>query len=380
MNPAPTVLVILDGASEPAHAEELTSLERAATPVLDALAQLGSLHRLATTPPGLPAGSETGCAVLLGWRPPSAVDRARLEAAARGIPVGEDELAWRLDVRTVDGARATANIAEQVGAAARAAVGAAARIEHLAGHRLLVIGAPEAVAQATEVIEHAAPAIDRWPVGAAVPTRLDARTVVIAAPGAVTGLATLLGARTITPDGITGGPADHLGPLADAALAVLHEGSASRIVVHVGGPDEAAHDRNAAAKISALEAADEEVLVPIVAALHELGGVLEVAIDHGCDPRTGEHDEAPTPFLRWNAGADGAADDADEAGSDPRDDDPDEPGRASGLDPEDLPLMALPKRRATATARTGRRLTERWAEPLPVEDPLDVVTTLEATR
>lgn len=379
MSHAPTILVILDGASEPVEAEEPTSLERATTPVLDALAQLGTLHRLATTPAGLPAGSETGCAALLGWVPPEPVDRARLEAAARGIAVGNGELAGRIDAYAASGARADDATVAEVARVAQAEAGGAARVHHLAGHRLLIVGAPDAVAQAAEAAERRAPSIYRWPAGALPPRRLDSRTVVIGAPGAITGLAALLGAATISPAGITGGPADHLGPLAEVALAALHDGAAARIVVHVGGPDEAAHARDPQAKIEAIEDADDQLLVPLVAALHELGGVLEIAIDHGCDPRTGEHDAAPTPFLRWDAGADVPTDDAD-AEADPRDVDPDEPGRASGLDPEDLPLMALPKRRATATARTGRRLTERWAQPLPVEDPLAVLTTLEATR
>lgn len=367
---APTILVILDGASEPTEADELTSLERATTPVLDALAQLGSLHRLATTPPTLPAGSETGCAVLLGWHPPAAVDRARLEAAARGVAVGADEVAWRVDVLDVDGARLSAAQAAQLAGGCGATD---ARVHHLAGHRLLIVGTGGGASRAAEAIAGAAPAVHRWPVGAVPPQLLDTRTVVIGAPGALTGLGALLGARIVLPAGISGEPSDRLGPLAEAALAELHGGSAGRIVVHVGGPDEAAHARDAAAKVRAIEAADEAVLLPLVAALHEAGGRLEVAVDHGCDPRTGAHDPAPTPFLRWEAGA--PTTDGDDAGS-AEALDPDEPGVASGLDPEDLPIMALPKRRATATARTGRRLTERWVAPLPIEDPLTVVTQL----
>lgn len=366
MKPAPTVLVILDGASEPIEAEEPTSLERASTPVLDALAQLGTLHRLATTPPELPAGSETGCALLLGWHPPGPVDRARLEAAARGIAVGDDDVAWRIDVLSARGERLEADAAARIAGA----VGAdGARVHHLAGHRLLLIGAPHAVSEAAAAIKQAAPAVHRWPAGVQPAAGvLDARTVVIGAPGAVTGLATLLGARTRSPEGITGRPGEPLSALADAALAELHGGEAERILVHVGGPDEAAHARDDRGKVDELEAADEELLLPLTAALHEAGGRLEVAIDHGCDPRTGQHDGAPTPFLRWDAVP------TDDAAEDERAADPDEPGASSGLDPEDLPLMAVPKRRATATARTGRRLTERWAQPLPVEDPLAIVT------
>lgn len=370
MKPAPTVLVILDGASEPIEAEEPTSLERASTPVLDALAQLGTLHRLATTPPELPAGSETGCALLLGWHPPAAVDRAWLEAAARGLEVAVDEVAWRIDVHAAGGDRLASTDAARI-AGACAVPGA--RVHHLAGHRLLAVGSPDAVAAVVAAIEQAAPAVHRWPAGVqpAAPV-LDARTVVIGAPGAVTGLATLLGARTRSPEGVTGRPGEPLGALAAAALAELHAGEAEWIVVHVGGPDEAAHAHDDRAKVDELEAADEELLLPLTAALHEAGGRLEVAVDHGCDPRTGQHDGAPTPFLRWDPVP--ADDPDDDAAEDERAADPDEPGASSGLDPEDLPLMAVPKRRATATARTGRRLTERWAQPLPVEDPLAIIT------
>lgn len=373
MRPVPTVLVILDGASEPIEAEEPTSLERASTPVLDALAQLGTLHRLATTPPELPAGSETGCALLLGWHPPAPVDRARLEAAARGLGVAADEVVWRIDVHAAGGERLGVDAAARIAGAISVD---GARVHHLAGHRLLVTGAPDAVAAAAAAIEQAAPAVHRWPTGVRPPAAaLDDRTVVIGAPGAVTGLAALLGARTRSPEGVTGRPGESLGALVAAALAEVRAGEAEWIVVHVGGPDEAAHARDDRAKVDELEAADEELLLPLTAALHEAGGRLEVAVDHGCDPRTGRHDGAPTPFLRWVAGEDEADDDATAAeGIDPRDVDPDEPGVSSGLDPEDLPLMAVPKRRATATARTGRRLTERWAQPLPVEDPRAIVT------
>ncbi len=92
------VLLILDGASEPLGAGAPTSLERARTPALDALAREGELSRLRTIAPGLPAGSEAAIPALLGWMPPAPVDRGALEAAARGIALGPGERAWRVDV------------------------------------------------------------------------------------------------------------------------------------------------------------------------------------------------------------------------------------------------------------------------------------------
>jgi cob(I)alamin adenosyltransferase len=98
------VLLILDGASEPLGPAP-TSLERARTPALDALAREGALSRLRTIAPGLPAGSEAAIPALLGWMPPAPVDRGALEAAARGIELGAGQRAWRVDVLGSDGRR-----------------------------------------------------------------------------------------------------------------------------------------------------------------------------------------------------------------------------------------------------------------------------------
>src|SRR5262249_24310460 len=82
------VLVILDGASEPVgDGDGPTSLERAVTPALDALAAEGTLSRVRTVAPWLEPGSESAIPALLGWIPPAAVDRGIVEAAARGIDV-----------------------------------------------------------------------------------------------------------------------------------------------------------------------------------------------------------------------------------------------------------------------------------------------------
>ena len=87
------VLLILDGASEPLGLAA-TSLERARTPALDALAREGALSRLQTIAPAA-RGSEAAIPALLGWVPPAPVDRGALEAAARGIALGPGERAWR---------------------------------------------------------------------------------------------------------------------------------------------------------------------------------------------------------------------------------------------------------------------------------------------
>lgn len=326
------VLVILDGASEPLRAGP-TSLERAATPALDRLCAAGTVARVRTVAPWLAPGSESAIPALLGWTPPAGVDRGAVEAAAWEVPIDADagERAWRVDVRDRDGARAEA--------AAVAGPLAAALPDHrvvaLAGHRLLVVGRVEPLLPVAEDAQphrrgprlHAVtgtephrrlpsrPAVvgmeawppeipdvqlHLWPAGIVPPRLLDDRTVVVAARGAAAGIGRLMGARVVVPTGATGRPGSDLAAKTAAALAALEEG-AERVVVHVGGPDEAAHERDAAAKVAAIEAADRDVIAPL-AALRERGGTLTVTPDHGCDPVDGRHDAEPVPAVTWCAG------------------------------------------------------------------------------
>jgi 2,3-bisphosphoglycerate-independent phosphoglycerate mutase len=321
------VLVILDGASEPMGSAP-TSLERARTPALDGLVSEGSMIRLRTVAPGLPAGSESAIPALLGWVPVGSVDRGAIEAAAHGIEVREGQRAWRVDRRDRGHAGATARaLAERLEGRHSTA---GHRVHHLAGHRMLLVApAPartlgaellgvelrsgvlraglNAGALGAETPRAGAPRDDLlvWPAGAMPPRVLDERTVVVGARGAAIGIAQLMGARTVVPPGATGRPGTDLAAKAAAALDAIDAG-ATRVVVHVGAPDEAAHERDAAAKVAAIEAADELLLKPLAEALRarraRLGAgaaTLQVCPDHGCDPATGRHDDAPVPCLRW---------------------------------------------------------------------------------
>jgi 2,3-bisphosphoglycerate-independent phosphoglycerate mutase len=293
------VLVILDGASEPLT-NAPTSLERAHTPTLDGLAASGELVRVRTVAPGIPAGSETAIPALLGWTPDGRVDRGAIEAAAHDVELGAGERAWRVDRRD----------REDASQSARALAGRLPDhcVHHLAGHRMLVVGGEASGAHLLDTPSAwpMAAELRVWPAGAIPPVVLDADTVVIGARGAAVGIARLMGARTIVPPGATGKPGTNLEAKAAAALRAMDEG-AKRVVVHVGSPDEAAHERDREGKIAAIEAADRLLLEPLARALREraelhLGAVrLRVCPDHGCDPATGEHDDAPVPCVVWPA-------------------------------------------------------------------------------
>jgi len=257
------VLVILDGASETRDAA-LCSLDLAQTPALDRLVDRGEREWVDLLPAGVPVGSETAIAALLGWTPAGAVDRGRIEAAARGVAVGDAERTWRVDI--------------------------ARRPER---HTLLLVGG-----ESPPQIEADVP-IEIWPPGEVPPRILDAGTVVIGAPGAATGLGRLMGATVVTPPGATGRPGSDLAAKRAAALAA-HHGGASHVVVHVGGPDEASHDRDRAAKIRCIEAADRELIGPLADAVAAAGGLIGVCPDHGCDPESGAHVPGPVPLVTWS--------------------------------------------------------------------------------
>ncbi len=284
------LLVILDGAAEP-RTDGPTALERAHTPALDALVRTGSLGRLRTTPEGLEPGSETGIPTLLGFPPAEPVGRGWVEAAAAGAGTPDGIGAWRVDVLAADGTRAGAEEVRTVAAMLRMHL-CRHRITVLHGHRLLVRGARRPKLQALNGF-----ALRVWPDGARLEGSLDERTVVIAGPGAATGCARLLGARTVVPTGATGDVGSDLTAKARVAGALLSEG-VETVVVHVGGPDEAAHRRDPEAKRRAIEAADRDVIVPLAG----LAATMAVAIDHGTCPRTGRHDAAPTPVVLGGGG------------------------------------------------------------------------------
>jgi 2,3-bisphosphoglycerate-independent phosphoglycerate mutase len=293
------VLVILDGASEPLDSTRGTSLERARTPALDALVREGTLSRLRTVPSGLAPGSEVAIPTLLGWVPDGVVDRGAIEAAARGIAVAPGERAWRMDAVTPDGDRA-GNAATDRAARALQADAPAHAVHRLTGHRLLVVGPPPLPAAARAV------GLGAWPEGVVIPPVLDLSTVMVAATGAAAGIGRLMGARVLTPAGATGGPASDLAAKAACAVQAI-AGGATRVIVHVAGPDEAAHVLDAEAKVTAIERADRDLIAPLAAAVRRAGGTLRVCPDHGCDPATGLHDAHPVPCATWPGPDRGAA-------------------------------------------------------------------------
>lgn len=296
-----TLLIVPDGASEPLGAGP-TCLEEARIPVLDGLAARGTLARVRTIPDGLPPGTEVGLPTLLGARLATTPSRGRFEAAAAGIAVDDDEGAWRLDV--LDGWRAAEVSDHDVAVLDEALAQLGGRVRRLRGHRLLLTGpawwgdAPPGPHQSDKplralaigpfggVAKAARTALGdgrvAWPWGAldgGPPAKVGRRTIMVARVGAPVGIARLLGCEVsdTVPD-----------PLPAGAL----------VVVHVADPDEAAHARDRAAKVAALQRLDA-----LVGELAALTPDLAVCPDHGCDPATGAHTADPVPAVLARPGS-----------------------------------------------------------------------------
>lgn len=100
-----TVIVIPDGcADEPlAQLNNLTPLQAARLPNMDALAQAGIVGRASHVPAHLPAGSDVANMSLLGYDPNAYFSgRAPIEAAAQGIALGPNDWAVRCNLVTIE--------------------------------------------------------------------------------------------------------------------------------------------------------------------------------------------------------------------------------------------------------------------------------------
>src|SRR4029077_3951724 len=79
-----------------------TPLEAARMPRLAQLAARGVVGRAEVIPPGLPPGSDVGNMAILGFDPARYhTGRAPIEAAAMGVEIGPDEVAYRCNLVTV---------------------------------------------------------------------------------------------------------------------------------------------------------------------------------------------------------------------------------------------------------------------------------------
>lgn len=341
-----------------------TPLEVAHTPVLDALARRGTVGRAGVIPEGLPPGSDVGNLAILGYDPAvHHTGRAPIEAAALGLCLDADHIAFRCNLVTVaddgtmvdfagghpDSAAAAAVIADldaTLGARSWSLDGHEGRVSFHAGvqYRHTVV-APAAWADVECVPPHdltGQPALaPRGPAAEPVQALMEASREVLArhpevaatqiwlwgqgpqprlepfrsrwgieagivtAVDLVRGLGVLTRMSVVEVEGATGWYDTDYEAKRDAALEHLAAGL-DLFVIHVEASDEAGHAGDADEKIRALENWDRRILAGLVEGLDALGPWrLLLLPDHATPLRLRTHTSDPVPYLLVDSTVDG---------------------------------------------------------------------------
>lgn len=350
------VVCVPDGcADEPVAAlGGRTPLEVASMPNLARLAARGEVGRAAVIPAGMPPGSDVGNMSIFGFDPADHhTGRAPIEAAALGLRLTPDQVAYRCNLVTIGdddtmvdfagGHPSTAAASEVITRLDAELGGNGVRFHAGMQYRHIVV-APAEWAEAECVPPHDLsdkPVV--WPSGPAAPrlkALMDAsRGVVSALPGdanqvwlwgqgsqpqlpsfrqtygldaglvtavdLVRGLGVLTGMRLVEVEGATGWFDTDYEAKRDAVLAGLAEG-ADLFVLHVEATDEAGHAGDVVEKVRALEHWDSRILAGLVDGLDRMGRWrLLLLPDHATPVELKTHTSESVPYLLVDSAIDG---------------------------------------------------------------------------
>jgi 2,3-bisphosphoglycerate-independent phosphoglycerate mutase len=363
--PAPStrrkyVVLVPDGcADEPL--EELggrTPLEAARMPNLARLAARSEVGRAAVIPPGLPPGSDVGNMAILGYDPARYhTGRAPIEAAAMGVDIADDEVAYRCNLVTVDDTTtpptmldfSAGHITSEQAAAILAALDAelgggrdgirfhpGVEYRHVcvtpaaladadctpphditdqpavlptgsaADHLVALMEASKPIVQRVAAeVGAAATQIWLWGQGArpTLPSFRDAYGLegrLVTAVDLVRGLGVLTGLDPVEAEGVTALWDTSYEAERDACIGSLAD--RDFFLVHIEATDEAGHAGRADIKVESLENWDRLVIGPLVEALEAMGPHrILVMPDHAtpCARRT--HTSEPVPYLVYDS-------------------------------------------------------------------------------
>jgi 2,3-bisphosphoglycerate-independent phosphoglycerate mutase len=369
------VICVPDGcADEPL--DELggrTPLEAASMPTLAKLAARSEVGRAAVIPPGMAPGSDVGNMSILGYDPSRYhTGRAPIEAAAMGLRLAPDQVAFRTNLVTVDdgtmvdfaGGHPSTEAAAEAIAALDAELGSGADGSEVAFHPGVqyrhIMVAPASWADADCVPPHdltgkpaalptgpAAPGlVELMEASRAVLARFDLvanqiwlwgqgaqpqlpsfeqatggrRGALCTAVDLIRGLGVLTGIDIVEVPGATGWYDTDYEGKRDAALRTLADG-ADVFLLHVEATDEAGHAGDLGEKVAALEAWDRRILAGLVEGLDEMGPWrLLLLPDHPTPVALRTHTCDPVPYLLADRDVDGpggAYSEADTAGASP---------------------------------------------------------------
>ncbi len=359
------VVCVPDGcADEPlAELDGKTPLEAANLPNLAALAARAEVGRAAVIPEGMPPGSDVGNMSIFGYNPREFhTGRAPIEAAALGLRIGDDEVAFRANLVTI-GADGTMvdfagghpqndEAAEAIAAVDAACADVGVKFHPGVQYRHVMV-APADWADAECVPPHDLTGQQAvWPTGAAadkltsvmqtsaaamadsglaanqvwlwgqgpqpsMPSftdRFGTSAALVTAVDLVRGLGVLTDMEILHVEGATGWYDTNYEGKRDAALGALRDG-ADLAFIHVEATDEAGHAGDVAAKVEALENWDSRILAGLVEGLDEMGDWRMLLLpDHATPLALRTHTPDPVPYLLLDSTIDGPGGTYTEAG------------------------------------------------------------------
>ncbi|HEY3725312.1 MAG TPA: cofactor-independent phosphoglycerate mutase [Acidimicrobiia bacterium] len=352
------VVLVPDGcADEPVdELDGRTPLEAARLPALAALARRSEVGRADVIPGGLPPGSDVGNLSILGYDPLEFhTGRAPIEAAAMGVELAPDEVAYRCNLVTLgaDGTMVdfaaghlTSEQSHPILAALDAELGAGrdgVRFHPGVEYRHLVVTPRDwadaecvpphdltgklaqlptgpAAAKLVALMEASRPivadaasrvgsvATQIWLWGQGVkPTlppfaeRFGVDGRLTSAVDLVRGLGVLAAIEVLDVPGASAGFDNDYAAQRDACLESLAD--RDFFLLHVEATDEAGHQQDAAEKVGALEAWDRDIIGPLMEALPALGEHRVLLMpDHATPVRLGTHTSDPVPYLLFDSG------------------------------------------------------------------------------
>lgn len=329
-----------------------TPLEAAVTPNIDALSARSEVGRAAVIPDGMPPGSDVGNMAILGYDPEEFhTGRAPIEAAAMGVPLGPDEVAFRCNLVTVRddtmvdfaaGHLTTEQAAPIVAALSEAFADddiefhAGVEYRHLAvlpasagdaecvpphdltGKPVVMPSGPSAstlvdlMKRSRAAVEAAAAEVGstanqiwlwgqgRSPVLDRFEDRYGLTGGLTSAVDLVRGLGALTDLDVVDVPGATAGFDNDYVAQRDATLAGLDDHDF--FLLHVEATDEAGHQGLVDEKVSALERWDTEIIGPLCEALAERGPHRILMMpDHATPLATMTHSMDAVPYLRFDS-------------------------------------------------------------------------------
>ena len=354
MKPHKTVLFLGDGmADEPiAELNERTPLQAARTPNMDAIARNGRSGTMLTLPDGFPTSSDVANMSVLGCDLATEMcGRGPLEAASQGIKLGPDDIAFRVNLVTVDGDGILRDFSG--GHISQADAVEAVRLLNeklgtetirfypgVSYRNLLVLSGPEysaaisydkpddchgqpvakrlprtksaegahtaavlrdLIARAADVLKgREANGIWPWSGGKAgaihnICQRYGIRAAVISAVDVINGLGACMGMDVIRVPGATGYIDTNYEGKADAAVQALKDGY-DFVYVHVEAIDEVSHAKDLKLKLRAIEDFDARVVGRVMRAAGP-GVAYCVLPDHPVPLALGKHTRTPVPVA-----------------------------------------------------------------------------------